>query len=397
MIKKLKHHRVLFLLILISIGLFSLYLKIQPALTYSYSSLFDGNKYLDVYQFFQNQTDQYNIIFPINSRILVPFLAAQLPFSDPENNFILFNIIFFILSVLVIYFLWRQLGMPTGHIMTGFFWLFIHWVGIIRYNIFDPITVDVPLYLFQALLLFIIYKRKFIWLLLLGPVATIQKESFPALLIIIFLLSLYENIIRKSDYRNTIVIALSILVSYTGLAIVNFYFPPVDPGKNAILVILFHLKETMLNPFRIIRWMVAIFTSYGPLLMLAIWVGIKSRSILRGDKYILLLSLTYLFLSLLAGGDMTRIAFLGFPFIMTWILLELKETKGFLFKAAFIAGIPLLKLFGTIPDPAIMGWERFNNWFPEFANPVVVLLWLIYGIMCLAMFRIIDKKLSVLS
>jgi hypothetical protein len=68
-----------------------------------------------------------------------------------------------------------------------------------------------------------------------------------------------------------------------------------------------------------------------------------------------------------------------------------------MFKAAFIAGIPLLKLFGTLPDPANSGWDKFNNWFPEFANPVIVLLWLVYAIMCLGMFRIIEKKLSILS
>ena len=94
---------------------------------------------------------------------------------------------------------------------------------------------------------------------------------------------------------------------------------------------------------------------------------------------------------------MERISFLGFPFIMTWILLKLMDTKGFIFKAAFIAGIPLLKLFGIMPDPAVSGWDKFNNWFPEFANPVLVLLWLIYGILCLVMFRVIDKKLSILS
>jgi len=396
MIKKLKHHRLLFLLILICIGLFFLYLKIQPALTYTYSPLFDGNKYLQVYQYFQDQTDQYKVIFPINTRILVPFLSAQLPFREPANNFLLFNIIFTLLSVTIIYFLWRHLGITTGHIMTGFFWLFIHWVGIIRYNIFDPITVDVPLYLFQSLLLFIILKKKYIWLIFLGPVATIQKESFPALLIVILLITIFEDYLYKSKYRDSAIIALAIVLSYSVKAIVNYYFPPIDPGKNSVIVILFHLKETILNPFRLVRWVVALFTSYGPLLMLAIWVSIKSKTIIQGNRYILFLSLTYLFLSLFGGGDMTRIAFLGFPFIMTWILLKLKDTKGFLFKAAFIASIPLLKLFGTLPDPAVFGWEKFNNWHPEFANPVLILLWLMYAIMCLVMYRIIDKKLSLL-
>jgi hypothetical protein len=372
-------------------------MKIQPAITYSFSPLFDGNKYLLVYDFFQNQTDHYNVIFPINTRILVPLLAAQLPFENPEQNFLLFNIIFTILSIIAIYFLWRQLDISTGYVMTGFFWLLIHWVGIIRYNIYDPITVDVPLYLFQALLLFVIYKRNYIWLLLLGPIATIQKESFPALLIVILLVSLYESYLKKEHFGNTVIIAIALILSYTTKALADYYFPPIDPGKNSIIVILFHIKETIINPFRLVRWLVAIFMSYGPLLMLALWVGIQSKTIIKGNRHILFLSLTYLFLSLFAGGDMVRISFLGFPFIMTWILMKLKDTKGFLFKAAFIAGIPLLKLLGTIPDPAISGWDKFNNWFPEFANPVLILLWIVYGIMCLVMFRIIDKKLSILS
>jgi hypothetical protein len=281
--------------------------------------------------------------------------------------------------------------------MTGFFWLLIHWVGIIRHNIFDPITVDVPVYFFQVLLLFIIFKRKYFWLLILAPIATLQKESFPGLLIAVFLVSLYESYRGTTSFKNSILVAIALILSYTTRAIVDFYFPPVDPGKSSILVLLFHLKETISNPFRIIRWTVAIFTAYGPLLMLAIWTGIKSKKILYGNRYLIFLSLTYLFFSLFAGGDFTRIAFLGFPFIMTWILIQLEDTKGFMFKAAFIAGIPLMKIFGSIPDPAIYGWDKFNNWFPEFANPIIILLWLVYGILCLGMFRIIEKKLSILS
>ena len=397
MIEKLKHHKLLFLLIGISIVLFFLYLKIQPEITYTFSPLFDGNKYLKAYQFFNHRVDQYNIIFPFNSRVLVPYFASQLPYNNPIQNFLLINITFTILSVIGIYLLWKQLNIPTGHIMTGFFWLLIHWVGIIRHNIFDPITVDVPLYLFQTLLLLIIFKRKYLWLLLLGPIATIQKESFLGLLIITLLISIYDNYSNKTTYKNSLIIGLALILGYVIKTTVGYYFPPLDEGKNSIIVILFHMKETIINPFRLVRWMVAIFTAYGPLLMLALWIGIKSKTVFKGDRYLIFLSLTYLFFSLFAGGDMTRIAFLGFPFIMTWILIKLEDTRGFMFKAAFIAGIPLLKLFGILPDPAYTGWDKFNNWFPEFANPVIVLLWLVYGILCLVMFRIIDKKLSILS
>ena len=394
MIDKLKQHRLLLIVLIISICLFFLYLSIQPHITYSFSTLFDGSKYIKIYNFFAQISDAYDVIFPLNARILVPYLSSLLPFDDPIKNFNALNLIFIILSILSVYILWKQLKISSGHIMTGFFWLLIHWVGIVRHNIFDPITVDVPLYLLQTLLLIIILKKQYLWLILLGPLATIQKESFPALLIVVLLVSLYEDYRGKSNYKNSIIILLSLIMSFAAKAITEYYFPPSDPGKNSIIVVLFHMKETIVNPFRFVRWIVAVFTAYGPLLLLAIWVGIKSRTILQGNRYIIFLSLTYLFLSHSAGNDMTRIAFLGFPFIMTWILVKLENTGGFMFKAAFITGIPLLKILGTMPDPAVFGWDQFYNWFPGYSNPVIIFLWLAYLALCLVVFRIIEKKLA---
>jgi hypothetical protein len=183
-------------------------------------------------------------------------------------------------------------------------------------------------------------------------------------------------------------------LSVAAKSIVAYYFPPADPGKNSIIVILFHMKETLVNPFRFIRWIVSVFTAYGPLLILAFWAGVKSKTLTLGNRYIIFLSLTYLFLSHFAGGDMTRIAFLGFPFIMTWILIKLENTGGFMFKAAFIAGIPLLKILGTLSDPAVQGWDKFYNWFPGYANPIIIYLWLVYIMLCIVMFRVIDRKLA---
>jgi hypothetical protein len=394
MIEKLKQHRLLFIVLIIGIALFFLYLRIQPHLTYSFSSLFDGSKYIKVYDYFAHYTDEYDVIFPINTRILVPYLTSLFPSEDPINNFNSLNLIFIILSILAIYILWRNLNISSGHIMTGFFWLVIHWVGIIRHNIFDPITVDVPLYFFQAILLIIILKRRYLWLILLGPLATIQKESFLALLAVALLVALYEDYKEKTGYKASIVIGLSLILSIAAKSTVAYYFPSSDPGKNSIIVLFFHLKETLINPFRFIRWIVAIFTAYGPLLILALWTGFKSKTLTQGNRYIIFLSLTYLFLSHFAGGDMTRIAFLGFPFIMTWILLKLENKGGFMFKAAFIAGIPLLKILGTLSDPAVHGWDKFYNWFPGYANPIIIFLWLAYIILSLVMFRIIDRKLA---
>jgi hypothetical protein len=269
-------------------------------------------------------------------------------------------------------------------------------VGIIRLNIFDPITADVPLYLFQALLLWFILQRKHYLLLFLAPLATLQKESFVGLMVITFLTSLYVYQKKKITLSDLSFVFISMILSIGTKALANHIFPPEDAGKNSMLILFFHARETILNPFRIIRWLIGVFTSYGPLLVLAIWYRIKNKKLSTGNEYLIMFSLTYLGFSLLGGGDFARLSFLGFPFIMTWILTSLRNIRGFLFRIAFLMGLPLMKLFRNIPDPAVTGWDRFYNFYPEFANPIIVLLWLGYGVLCVFAFRTIHKKLSML-
>jgi hypothetical protein len=299
-----------------------------------------------------------------------------------------------ILSIIALYFLWREYEISTEYIYTGFFWLFIHWVGIIRLNIFDPISIDVSMYFFHALLLWLIIKKKYFWIILLGPVATLQKESFIGFLAVIFLIQsiiFWKN--RKSAV-SLVWIFSALVLSIFVRGLINIHFPPINVGRSSLIVILFHLKESILDPFRIVRWLTGVFTAFGPLLLLAIWYK-KGESGLRSEEPLLAgLCIVHLFMSFAGGGDFTRLAFLGFPFIMTWILASLKDVRGFLFKAAFIFGLPLLKILRNIPDPARTGWDKFYNWYPEFANPVIVILWLGYGVLCILVYQTIDKKLS---
>jgi hypothetical protein len=193
-----------------------------------------------------------------------------------------------------------------------------------------------------------------------------------------------------------LIVFLALVLSFVARETTSYYFPPADEGRNSMMVLLFHARESILNPFRLVRWLIGIFTAYGPLLILAVWYKIIHKNITSGNEFLIMLSLTYLGFSLLGGGDFARLAFLGFPFIMSWVLISLENVRGFLFHIAFIMGLPLMKLFRNIPDPAVTGWERFNNFYPEFANPVIVLLWLGYGVLCVLAFRIIHKKLSLL-
>jgi len=94
---------------------------------------------------------------------------------------------------------------------------------------------------------------------------------------------------------------------------------------------------------------------------------------------LLLFSLTYLAFGILAGGDMTRIIFLGFPFIATWILYELQEIKTKQLLLIGVLSLPLMMLHQAIPDPAFE-WELWKSWYPEFGSPKTVLMFGVYGI-----------------
>ncbi len=245
-------------------------------------------------------------------------------------------------------------------------------------------------------MLIILIKKRLLWLLLLAPIATLQKESFIGLLVVSTLAGFYLFMKDQYKVKELIILLLALSISIVTKELVNHYFPPLEEGKNSLKIILFHARETILNPFRLIRWLIGVFTAFGPILILAVWYKIRKKNLLSGNVYVIVLSLTYLGLSLLGGGDFTRLAFLGFPFLMTWILTSLDNIRGFFFRIAFIMGLPLMKLFRNIPDPALSGWERFYNFYPEFANPIIVLLWVGYGFLCVLVFRTIHKKLSML-
>jgi len=92
-------------------------------------------------------------------------------------------------------------------------------------------------------------------------------------------------------------------------------------------------------------------------------------------------SILYLLFGILAGGDILRIIFLGFPFIMTAILQSLQKENMHLILISFVLSLPLFKLRSIIPDP-VSDWSNFIEWYPEYASVLMVMIWLAYGVIC---------------
>ena len=372
---------------------FFVFQQTQPPLTYDHAPLFDGNYYKDIYYFFTGHSTGYDVPFPFHSRILVPWLASLINSGDIIRDFTMVNFIFMLLSVWMLFILWKGLQIPIKWMIVGFFWLLFHWTGIIRLNTFDPINVDVPLYFFQAFFLWIILRRKFSWLLILSPIATLQKESFIGILVVLALYGWYHNRKKQDGFFNTKPIISALLLSIVTKEALNYFFSPNEPSYGSLFHVGLHAVGVILEPFKLIRWQLAFFVAFGTFLIPAIIQAWRHRLYENRKNLLLLFSLLYVAYGLLAGGDMTRILFLGFPFIMTWTMYELREIKITGLIILVLLSIPLMFLLKPIPDPAFQ-WELWRTWYPENAPIKMLAFYGGYAGTCLIIMHFLRRQLN---
>lgn len=369
----------LYIFLSITTACFFGYRHFQEPISYDLAPQFDGNDYKQLYQYFTNPAfkEDRSLAHPFNQRILVPFLAALLNSGDIIEDFQYVNLLFTLLAVWVTFMLWRHLGFELKWFIAGFIWLLFHWTGLIRLNAFDPITVDVPIYCIQAFFLLLILKRKFIHLVWFAPLATVQKESFIPLMIVLLVYAWWHN--RKTDegFYDLPLIAAGLVMAVVVNSLVNANFIPIDESRSSFVMLAYHAKEAFLNPFEIVRWLSAMAMAFGPALFLAFRHYGKTYRYDNTRNLLLLFSLTYLGFGLLAGGDMTRIIYLGFPFIATWVLFELQDLKRKQVLLIGLFSVPLMMLYKAIPNPAFE-WDLWQSWYPEFAPTQTVLIVLGY-------------------
>ncbi|WP_420387826.1 hypothetical protein [Roseivirga sp.] len=356
----------------ITLASFFYYQQNQDHLTYDLAPSFDGNDYRNGYDYFVGYRNDYQVPPPFHQRILVPWLASVVS-GEIIQAFHWLNLVFSIAAVIILFLLWRRLGFELKWFWAGFIWLIFHWTGMIRLNAFDPITVDLPTFAFQALFLWLVLERRFIHLLWLAPLATLQKESFMALPIILLVYGAWHNKKTQEGYYKLPLIGLAVLLAIMAQIAASHYFPPAESGKNAIITIAYHAREALTHPFELVRWLAAMSMAFGPALWLAIHHYGKTNRYDNTRNLLVIYTALYLSFGLLAGGDMTRIIFLGFPFVASWIMLELQETGTKRLLLIGLLSLPLTFIWKHIPDPAWQ-WEVWESWYPEFMGWETVLI-----------------------
>jgi len=356
--------------------------RTQPSVSYHQCELCDGVQYQATYEYFRGRSKHYQVKFPFHSRVLVPWLAAQLSSQNPAKAFTIILWCCTLLTIFLLVLSWQWLHIPWYLQVVGVGWLLFHWTGLIRFNLYDPITVDAPSYVFHSLLVLLFIQPRWLWLLcFITPLATAQKESWLAILL---LLALYELIYQrffkaKATYRKFWIYAVALVLAVATKWLLNEWFTPSNgAGKNSLITILFFIKVTLQNPLDIVRWIMAIFMGFGGL-----WLLTSQKLWTRSFRYeevntpLGLLVLLHLAFGILAGRDMTRIIFLGFPFIMTFIFLSIRDEAATLIAIAVILSLPTFRLMSTIPSQVTHN-QLFKTWFPEYAPLGVVSGWAVY-------------------
>ncbi len=380
----------------VALNLLTLFLSVyyqaqQPQMDYTACKQCDGKQYLHTYNYLRGETKEFQVKFPFHSRVFVPWAVSFWSREELSQGFWYFHLLFSLLTVNALVYLWTSMGIAWQLQAIGITWLLFHWVGIIRYNQYDWITVDVPLYFFQTLFLIFVVRAWYFGLVPLAIVATAQKESFIPILVLLVLWQVYNYLTHKSPISVWVVFAL--VAAVLSKELLTWFFPPLGSGNpSSLITLLFFIRETLRQPLDLVRLFAAFFVGFGAWAWLALKY-LNSASLKQKNTILLLLySLMFIAFGVLAGRDMTRIVFLGYPFIMTLILYLLHSQKATTQELLLAGGcsLPLLRLLSVINTEQ----DRVQDWLMEFAPMSLVSAWAVYAVVS---FWIVQRGAEILK
>lgn len=376
--------------------------QMQPLIELNNHRAWDGGQYYAMFHWFRCGAFPVEApfgkmipVFPYSQRVLIPWLAEFIPFSDSMSCFRVVNVVFLTTAGATMYYLWAELcRLPKWLSLAGILFFTFHWVSPVRGLNNCVYSVDAPVYLFESLMLCVVFTRKFKWLLLLAPLATLCKEQFVYVFLVFLIYSLIYNWLKQKRlypiYFLGFTFLMTVLVSSFAMR-----FPFHGTGFGGFTVAFFAWTR-LCEPLGFVRWTIALMTAYGVLGLMAMIVPKVRQN--EHELLLSVLSVLFLIFSMLGATDMTRTAFLGFPFVMTWVLMRIKSQPWQQNVLAIVLTVPVMRLVTSIPEPAnplpnndITG---AYSWVPEYAHLSIVVAWGLYFILC---WILLSKKSSPLG
>jgi len=364
----------------------------------------DGNQYLKIWSYFKNG-GEYKIDFPFNGRVLFIWIASLLPDAlDAFQSFISLNYFFGLATLYLLFFVWNKLAFPVYQCFFLLVYLCLHWSGIIRQYMIDPVGVDIP-YLFCLsifMYLVLVQKYKYLFLIVLLGVAT-KEALLPFVLLLLLIKIIQKKLIffegkkihvdLKQIDADIKYIVLALLAGIACKFLIELYYPPLQTGryKSSLVMVVYYGYLVLKDPTHIPDWITGIILFFGPLLY-PFLKDFPKQLIPHGVKEeLFLFALLGILLAILGGGDHTRIAFLSFPFFFTYVLFQWKnDMRPFHWIIYMLSMLYLTKCWLYMPTPTV-SWEIFSRWYPEYSSFILFIPELVVGICSIIILYFYDK------
>jgi hypothetical protein len=404
-----------------SLSYFFIFLFYSIVFSFSYTTtefpsyekipLMDGNQYLKMWDYFANQTIYYKVNFPYNGRVFYIWLASLFSEDmDAMHIFVFLNYFFGLITLFLLFYIWNKLSFPFYQSLFLIFYLCLHWSGMIRQYMIDPVGVDIPYLLCLTILMYMVLFDKYSYLFLLTVIGTSVKEAIIPFLLFLFIIKLYNKKIlylenKKIKHNLSCIdsevkkIFVALMAGVLCKIFINIYFPANQTGRgfNSMGAVVHYIYEIIRRPYHILDWLTGILLFFGILLFPFI-KALTNKHYIKG-KYgeVLLLTLLGLILAILGGGDHTRIAFLSFPFFFTFVLKYWKDnSNSFSWILYLIPSVYYSKCWLYLPTPT-SNWEIFSYWYPEYSSYSYFLTDIVIAVLAISSLYLVDKKRNEIS
>ncbi len=337
--------------------------------------LADYHHYMAAFDYFAGNAATFEVRFPYNQRIGIPWLAAQLPLTNATHAFLWINLIFTLVGAYFWLKIWQFLRLSQLQIICLSLFFLLHFAGWLRLHISDPVSTDPAQMAIYAIGIYLMLQRRYFHLILFVGVSLLIKESTLALIVVFALSSV---LIRESN-RFIALLAIASILTFVELILVNIQFPGLGtPSKGALYSIYNYARIFLMEPQWLLRWITAFFVVFGGIPALVF----STRNDWRwdiADKILVLTGLSILFLSLVGGQDYTRLIMFSAPVLFAFGIKNAGK-ENWKWILSLICSLPLMQLIGQIPD-AVIKREDFEAFFPEYGLLDGIWPYLIYGVL----------------
>jgi hypothetical protein len=358
--------------------IYAIFFFFQPQTDYLFCPKCDAYQYQAIINIIKG-LEYEQLYYPFHNRILIPAIVSIFP--DHLTDLVFHSINFISVIIFTYFFSKILIELKIQIIVTiiALSWILFHFSGIIRPVILDYKTIDAPTICFHAILIYILLKGKYTYLLFLAPIGTLIKESFLAYTLVILAYSLALLLFNDKNKLPFSTILLAVLISFFVKLIVNKLILPIETHHNEVRTLFLHVYLSFKEPDRILRYIISFYVVYGVFLWISIGKIFTYRIKSHFEMQLFLLAFTSIGFGILGGGDTTRIMMLGFPFIILSIIMLLKEYSAKNWFILLIISIPALRIQSSIPDFST-NRIAYSEWFVEKMSGDSMLFWLTLSI-----------------